>query len=90
MHDPDFTGYSFPVVLSNFMFDPSVFHGPEAYTDLNKAIQMSCKNSGFKTSRGTTYRPKPRGKKLASLHFICEHGRKSGTALKQQNLSSEI
>ena len=87
MHDPGFMGYSFPAVLSNFMFDPSVYNGPEAYTDLSKAIQMACKNSGFKTSRGSTCRPKPRGKKLASLHFICEHGRKSVTALKQQNIS---
>jgi hypothetical protein len=86
MHDPGLMGYGFPAVLSNFMSDPSVYSGPEAYTELSKAIQMACKNSGFKTSGGSTCRPKPRGNRLASLHFICERGRKSVTALKQHNI----
>ena len=87
MHDPGLIGYSFPRVFSNFMFDPSVYRGPEAYKDLSKAIQMACKNSGFKTSRGSSSRATQKGNILAFLHIICEHGRESVTALRQQNKS---
>mmetsp|Transcript_15961 Transcript_15961/g.23806 ORF Transcript_15961/g.23806 Transcript_15961/m.23806 type:complete len:180 (-) Transcript_15961:181-720(-) len=87
MHDPGLIGYSFPRVFSNFMFDPSVYRGPEAYKDLSKAIQMACKNSGLKTSRGSSSRATQKRNILASLHIICEHGRESVTALRQQNKS---
>ena len=66
---------SFPCEGSNFMFDPSMFLGPEKYNDICQYASEQCRAAGFKIYKHNSSKRGSHGSRLSTLVLACEHNR---------------
>ncbi len=78
----------FPRFESSFMFDPTIYKGPQAYDQLKKDIIASFKEAGFKgSSTKQSFNGKSSKSRLsrqAQLEMICNCGKDSILELKNK------
>jgi hypothetical protein len=69
---------AFPLVDSNFKFDPGVYNGTQCYEAIRKAIIDKCREAGFSVyTHRNSFHKKKRGKRLAQVTFKCDHNKLS-------------